>query len=125
MPLHVKWCIVICGFWGGLEWTCIAAAEESANGGRVRFHVKAIDPLGGKCSFEGVQIDGLEAKIIDAAAAIYDDNSKKWLVETYIISTKPGAYAIQVTVKNDAGVPHAWPSDSKNTRVASSTDGTE
>jgi len=85
-------------------WCGAASSAEQPRDNRVKLHVKASDPNGGKLTFKWVQLDGPAAKILDATAANYDDNSKKWLSDTYFIPTKAGVYTFQVTVKNEDGL---------------------
>ena len=95
------------------------AAKETSKDNRVKLHIKASDPNGGKLSFKWVQIDGPEAKILDAAATRFDDNSKKWLSDTYFIPTKAGNYTFQVTVRNEDGL------ETKKTYVLEAKKGSE
>ncbi|MEI6233923.1 MAG: hypothetical protein WCT04_12775 [Planctomycetota bacterium] len=93
----------LCVFLLVLSWSH-AAAEETPKDNRVKLHVKASDPNGGKLTFKWVQLSGPDAKILDAVASKYDDNTKKWLSDTYFIPTKAGTYTFQVTVKNEDGL---------------------
>lgn len=95
------------------------SSKETSKDNRVKLHIKASDPNGGKLSFKWLQIDGPEAKILDAAATRYDDNSKKWLSDTYFIPTKAGNYTFQVTVRNEEGL------ETKKTYVIEAKKGTE
>lgn len=81
----------------------LSAAEEQPRDGRIKLHVKASDPNGGKLTFKWTQTEGPQAKILDATAAKYDDNNKKWLSDTFFIPTKAGVYSFLVTVRNEDG----------------------
>ncbi|HLX61059.1 MAG TPA: hypothetical protein VKX17_07230 [Planctomycetota bacterium] len=81
-----------------------AFAADAPSDGRIRLHVRASDPYGGKLTFKWVQVDGPEAKLIDATAAVYDDNTRKWISEPYFVPSKPGTYTFRVSVKNEDGV---------------------
>lgn len=103
MTVYLKSIFVIYGLLIALHLGGATAAEAQPKDGRVKLHVKASNPGGGKLTFKWAQIDGPEAKIIDATAARYDDNNKKWLSDTYFIPTKAGNYTFQVTVRNEDG----------------------
>ncbi len=89
---------------GAFVSTTVDAAEDTPKDGRVRLHVAASDPYGGKLAFKWEQLEGPEGKILDSAAAAFDDKGKKWVSETYFIPSKPGKYTVQVTVTSDAGL---------------------
>lgn len=104
MTVYVKGLFALVLLMGALARPCSAAGTDEKNkDGRVKLHVKASDPGGGKLTFKWSQIEGPDAKILDASAAKYDDNSKKWLSDTYFIPTKAGVYTFQVTVRNEDG----------------------
>ena len=103
MAVYIKTWLVLVAllFVGG---ACKPAfAEEGKGDGRIKLYVRAHDPQGYRLSFKWIQLDGPEAKIIDANAATYDDKSKKWTSEPYFIPSKAGTYTFQVTVKNEEG----------------------
>ena len=85
--------LVCCGLAHGLE-------EKD---GRVKLYVRAHDPQGMRLTFKWVQVDGPEAKIIDATAGVYDDKTRKWTSQPYFLPSKPGMYTFQVTVRNEEG----------------------
>ena len=95
MIVYCKGWFLLCVLLNALNWggTRICA-EDSPKDGRVRLHVKASDPNGGKLTFKWEQTSGPVAKIIDAAAAVYDDNSRKWRGRNFI-PTKPGTYTFR------------------------------
>jgi hypothetical protein len=96
--------LIVAALCAGFFACCPSASAEEAQDGRVKLYVRAHDPYDGKLTFKWVQLDGPDAKLINATAAIYDDTKKKWISEPYFIPSKPGTYTFQVSVKNEDGI---------------------
>lgn len=78
-----------------------AARAETAEDGKVKLLIKAVDPDGGKLTFMWTQLSGPAVKIPDPAASKVENT--KYVSETYFVPTESGKYVFQVSVKNERG----------------------